>query len=191
MLHAILIIFISEMIYLGRRSNSDPMVDPDAPRSPAALREAILEELFAYAPARQMHLMRHWPGGRMSLVHLNVLVVLTEAGPLPMNRLAELLDVSQASATGIVDRMEQRGLVTRERDDGDRRIVRVVLSPQGRDLIAGAAAERRDKLARLVDSLASDDAAALLQGLRAMHRARETLFQQDPPIPNATPEEPR
>ncbi len=164
------------------------MAAPDAPRSPAALREAILEELFSLAPARQMHLMRHWPGGRMSLVHLNVLAVLTEAGPLPMNRLAELLDVSQASATGIVDRMEQRGLVTRERDDGDRRIVRVVLSPQGRDLIAGVAAERRDKLARLVDFLAADDATALLQGLRAMRRAREMLLQQDPPIPNATPE---
>ena len=39
-----------------------------------------------------------------------------------MSQLAEALDVSQASATGIVDRMEQRGLVSRQRNDEDRRV---------------------------------------------------------------------
>ncbi|HEY4753804.1 MAG TPA: MarR family transcriptional regulator, partial [Candidatus Limnocylindrales bacterium] len=143
--------------------------------SPTELRVALIDELTSYTPTRQMHLMRHWPGGRMSLVHLNVLFVLSAEGPLPMNRLAEVLDVSQASATGIVDRMEQRGLVTRERDDDDRRVVRVTLTPQGAGLISGLAAEQRDKLGRLLDTLADDDAAALLQGLRAMRLARQAL----------------
>jgi DNA-binding MarR family transcriptional regulator len=171
--------------------NSNIMAAPDVSATPADLRHALLDELTAYAPARQMSLMRHWPAGRMSLVHLNVLFVLSGEGPLPMNRLAELLDVSQASATGIVDRMEQRGLVTRERDEEDRRVVRVVLSAQGEGLIAGIAAERRDKLARLLDTLAEDDAAALLQGLRAMRVARETLFHATPSTPNSNSEAPR
>ena len=164
------------------------MAAPDIPATSADLRHAVLDELTAYAPAKQMHLMRHWPSGRMSLVHLNVLFVLSGDGPLPMNRLAELLDVSQASATGIVDRMEQRGLVTRERDEDDRRVVRVVLSAQGEGLIAGIAEDRRDKLGRLIDSLAEDDAAALLQGMRAMRRAREALFHANPSTPNASTE---
>lgn len=142
------------------------------------LRDALVDELTAVTPERHMHLMRHWPGGRLSLVHFNVLFLLSGEGPLPMNRLAELLDVSQASATGIVDRMEQRGLVTRERDAEDRRVVRVVLTTQGQALIATVADERRDKLVCLLEMLADDDAAALLQGLRAMRRARETLFAQ-------------
>ncbi len=168
------------------------MAEPDTAASPGELRHALLEELTADAPAKQMHLMRHWPGGRMSLVHLNVLLVLSGEGPLPMNRLAELLDVSQASATGIVDRMEQRGLVTRERDEDDRRVVLVVLSPQGEGLIAGIAADRRDKLAQLLDTLADHDAGALLQGLRAMRRAREALFHQTPvSTPNDSSEAPR
>jgi DNA-binding MarR family transcriptional regulator len=164
------------------------MAAPDAPAT-TDLRAAVLEELTAYAPAKQMHLMRHWPAGRMSLVHLNVLFVLSGEGPLPMNRLAELLDVSQASATGIVDRMEQRGLVARVRDGEDRRVVRVALSTQGEGLIAGIATERRDKLARLIDTLAEDDATALLQGLRAIRRAREALFNA-PSTPNANSEAP-
>jgi DNA-binding MarR family transcriptional regulator len=166
------------------------MTAPDTLDSPADLRQALLEELTAYAPARQMHLLRHWPGGRMSLVHLNVLFVLSSEGTLPMNRLAELLDVSQASATGIVDRMEQRGLVARERDGEDRRVIHVVLTAQGEGLIAGIAAERLDKLARLLDTLPEDDAAALLRGLRAMRHAREALFHHAPPTPNASSEAP-
>lgn len=157
------------------------MAAPDIPISPAELRGALIDELTSYSPTRQMHLMRHWPGGRMSLVHLNVLFVLSAEGPLPMNRLAEYLDVSQASATGIVDRMEQRGLVTRERDGDDRRVVRVSLATQGEDLITGLAADHRDKLGRLLDTLADDDAAALLQGLRAMRLARQALRQHTGP----------
>lgn len=167
------------------------MSAPDIPASPADLRHALIEELTAYAPSRHMHLMRHWPGGRMSLVHLNVLFVLSGDGPLPMNRLAELLDVSQASATGIVDRMEQRGLVARERAEDDRRVIHVVLTPEGEGLIAGMEAERRDKLASLLETLPEGDAAALLQGLRAMRRARQALFDPALSMPVANSEAPR
>jgi DNA-binding MarR family transcriptional regulator len=187
-LYVTLIIAMTMIFYAPQRAQPRSiMAAPDLSAHPD-LRTAVLEELTAYAPAKQMHLMRHWPAGRMSLVHLNVLFVLSGEGPLPMNRLAELLDVSQASATGIVDRMEQRGLVTRERDDDDRRVVRVALSPQGDGLIAGIASQRRDHLARLIDSLAEADATALLQGLRAMRLAREALLSATPSTPNAISE---
>jgi DNA-binding MarR family transcriptional regulator len=163
------------------------MVQPDSPPVDG-LRAALLDELTGYVPGKQMHLLRHWPGGRMSLVHLNVLFALSTEGSLPMNGLAEMLDVSQASATGIVDRMEQRGLVTRERDAEDRRVVRVVLTREGEGLIEQLAANRRDKLAQLLDTLAEDDAAALLRGLIAMRRAREALHAQAPSMPNPSSE---
>lgn len=172
------------MIYVSRRDPATPMPAPD-------LRQSLIEELTSLTPERHLRQMRHWPGGRMSLVHLNVLFLLSGDGPLPMNRLADLLDVSQASATGIVDRMEQRGLVTRERDAEDRRIVRVVLTPQGEGLIASVATERRDKLVGLLDTLTDEDAAALLQGMRAMRRAREALFHPSPSTSPESPEGPR
>ncbi len=44
---------------------------------------------------------------------------------MPMSKLADALDVSVASLTGIIDRMEARGLVERRREPGDRRVVLV------------------------------------------------------------------
>ena len=124
----------------------------------------LLAELAAHNPAAAMRYMRHWPSGPLSLVHLNVLAVLDIDGALPMRGLAETLDVSQASATGIVDRMEQRGIVERQRADGDRRVVRVALTDEGRRLIAGMAAERREHLTLMLDQLTDEELGAFLLG---------------------------
>ena len=153
------------------------------------------------------HDMRKLPGGgALSLVHIQVLVALEAEGPLPMRVLSERMDVSQASATGIVDRMEQRGLVERRRDDDDRRVVRVALTDVGRDTMGGFAAERREHLALVLDELTDDELNGFLVGLRGMRRGRERLhaqlraeheaanpgtpFHADPPAPpplNQTP----
>jgi DNA-binding MarR family transcriptional regulator len=149
-------------------------------RNPAAmdrrtlLRET-LDELSAHTPAGMMRAMRRWQHGSLSLVHLHVLMILDADGSLPMRGLAESLDVSQASATGIVDRMEQRGLVERQRDPDDRRVIRVVLDPAGRRLIEGMAAERRGHLARILEELTDDELGGFLRGSRALRMARERL----------------
>jgi DNA-binding MarR family transcriptional regulator len=119
--------------------------------------------------------MRHWPHGPLSLVHLNVMHLLTEDGPRSMREVAEALDVSQASATGIVDRMERRGLVKRRRDEDDRRVVSVVLTETGRQLIAGISTERRGRLSTLLEELSDEEVAGRLIGTRALRLARERL----------------
>src|SRR5829696_724650 len=136
---------------------------------------ALLEELAAAQPAHFMRHLRKWPGGALSLVHLQVLFTLDTEGPLPMRHLAEAMDVSQASATGIVDRMEQRGLVERLRDDEDRRVVRVGLTELGRTTIGGFASERRERIGEILDDLTDEELAGFLIGLRGMRRGREKL----------------
>jgi DNA-binding MarR family transcriptional regulator len=85
------------------------------------------------------------------------------------------MDVSQASATGIVDRMEQRGLVERLRDDNDRRVVRVALADGGRQTLGVMASERREHLAQIIDQLSDHELEGFLAGLRGMRRGREAL----------------
>jgi DNA-binding MarR family transcriptional regulator len=141
----------------------------------ATSKSEVLEELVSHQPAQAMKYMRRWPGGALSLVHLQVLMALDLDGALPMRRLAETMDVSQASATGIVDRMEQRGLVERLRDDEDRRVVRVALTQLGRTTIAGFATERRERLSEILDDLTDEELAGFALGLRGMRRAREKV----------------
>ena len=52
-------------------------------------------------------------------------------GPLTMGEIAQRVGVSEKTITGVVDRLERDGYVQRERDAGDRRVVRVRLTPAG------------------------------------------------------------
>jgi MarR family transcriptional regulator, organic hydroperoxide resistance regulator len=58
------------------------------------------------------------------------------ACPLPMNELAAVLACDNSNVTGLVDRLEARGLVTRRASPEDRRVKRVVLTPEGERLRA-------------------------------------------------------
>jgi DNA-binding MarR family transcriptional regulator len=67
----------------------------------------------------------------VSMTHMHVLWLLQHHGEMPMSRLAELLDVSDSNATGIIDRMAERGLVERTRVPDDRRVVVVRVGDGG------------------------------------------------------------
>lgn len=61
----------------------------------------------------------------------HVMRVLVRAGGMRSSELADSLRIQPSAVTAAVDRLEARGLVTRERDEADRRVVRVVPTPEG------------------------------------------------------------
>lgn len=54
------------------------------------------------------------------------------ASPLPMNELAAVLGCDNSNVTGLIDRLEARGLVARRPSAEDRRVKQVVLTANGR-----------------------------------------------------------
>src|SRR5436190_21848085 len=80
----------------------------------------------------------------LSLRWYDVLVQLEEAGEgIGMTELANRILFSKSGLTRVVDRMEQGGLVRRERPPHDRRAVHVVLTPAGEKALADARAVHR------------------------------------------------
>jgi len=138
----------------------------------------LVDEMTSWNPRDRMNAFRSWLKGSLSLIHLHVLTVLEADGPLPMSKLAETLDVSDASATGIVGRMEERGLVERSHAETDRRVVLVSATTAGDAIFRDMAEHRREHLTRLFARLADDELAALLTGLRAVRTARAALHAE-------------
>jgi DNA-binding MarR family transcriptional regulator len=146
------------------------------PLDRASLQRELLDEMTAWSPKDRGGVFKTWHRHALSLVHLNVLTTLEAEGPLPMRRLAEAMDVSDASATGIVDRMEKRGLVERRHGTEDRRTVLVHPTGEGAQVFRDMAAHRRDMLGRVLGELNEDEVSALLVGMRAIHAARRRLI---------------
>jgi DNA-binding MarR family transcriptional regulator len=140
--------------------------------------EQVVDELTAWNPREFIAAFQRWHQGSVSLVHLNVLTLLEASGPMSMGRLAESLDISVASITGVVDRMEARGLVERRRDSADRRVILVHPGAGGRRLFEDIGKRRRIGLARLLTKLSDAELEGLLAGHRALRAAR-LAFAQD------------
>lgn len=89
----------------------------------------------------------------VSMTHLHVLWLLQHHGDQPMSRIAELLDVSLSNATGLIDRMEERGLVERVRVPDDRRLVVVRTAEAGRRVLEEVEAVRLDRIRSIIGRL--------------------------------------
>src|SRR5215471_14529552 len=72
------------------------------------------------------------PHAELNMQELRVVEFLGNEGPRMMRELAEHLTVAVNSVTSIVDHLERKGLVRRQRSAEDRRVVRVELTDLGR-----------------------------------------------------------
>jgi DNA-binding MarR family transcriptional regulator len=110
--------------------------------------------------------------GDMTLAQYRVLVFL-DAGARPATQVAQLLDVTPPTVTSLVDALESRGLVARSADPDDRRRVVCSLTPAGRRALQRGDVLVGERLGRLLDRLAPDEAEQAVSGLEALNRAME------------------
>ena len=76
--------------------------------------------------------------------------------------------VTSGAITNRIDKLEQKGLVERVRDTGDRRSVRIRLTAEGRELIDRLLAEHVANEARMLQGLAPEDRDHLIRLLRGL-----------------------
>jgi DNA-binding MarR family transcriptional regulator len=75
---------------------------------------------------------------QVSAPQLYCLLALNDHGPLPPSQIARYILVKSSTVTGIVDRLEQKGLVQRVRNSRDRRVINIELTDGGRALAQNA-----------------------------------------------------
>lgn len=104
-------------------------------------RQALIDRLVAVQPRLRRRIVDAMePGVRdagtefegITVHQLEVLRRLLEGDRMTMREVAEVFGVGPSGATQLVDRLEQRGLVTRERDVADRRVQHVVATERAR-----------------------------------------------------------
>src|SRR5690349_7263573 len=65
------------------------------------------------------------------LAGLRALRVLRDLGTVPISRFAEVLEIPRSTATGVVDRLVERGVIERVYDAADRRMINIRVTPRG------------------------------------------------------------
>jgi MarR family transcriptional regulator, organic hydroperoxide resistance regulator len=103
----------------------------------------------------------------LSPAQCHVLHLIVPDEPIPMGRLADALACDASNVTGLVDRLEQRGLVRRRPSEQDRRVKVLELTPAGIRL-RSTVLERMTKPPDSLDRLSADEQRALVKILKRL-----------------------
>ncbi|HEY7619836.1 MAG TPA: MarR family transcriptional regulator [Solirubrobacteraceae bacterium] len=125
--------------------------------SPASEAWALMFELLHVSKQRFMAIASEFdlsPPQVMALRHLD------PAEPKPMSELAQALRCDNSNVTGIVDRLEDRGLVERRAAERDRRVKMLTITERG--------AEVRDRLAARLEEPPAPLASLSIEDQRAL-----------------------
>ena len=108
----------------------------------------------------------------VSMAQVHIMYTVQRHGGMTMSQLADVLNVSDSNATGMVDRMEERGFIARDRVPEDRRVVVVKVTDAGTRLLGEVDALSDDILRSVLDQL---DPAQLLGVGRAFAYLRAAV----------------
>jgi DNA-binding MarR family transcriptional regulator len=119
------------------------------------------EELYTKELARKY---------QITTSQLLCLLALDEKGPMSGAQIARFIMVSPSTVVGIVDRLEQKGLVRRSRNNGDRRLVIVDLTSAGRAFSQNAPPPIQRKLLKIIKEHPESEVEKIAEGLNMLVR---------------------
>jgi MarR family 2-MHQ and catechol resistance regulon transcriptional repressor len=148
------------------------MAVPTLHQNATELRKVVQDFLQRF---REVDAAANGPNADLSIQELRVIERLGDAGPTMMRELAEYMLLAVNSVTSLVDKLEQLGLVSRQRSKEDRRVVRVELTPIGRGAYRAAVEEKLSLLRLMLGGLNADEQEQFMTLFRKI--ARKEKFQ--------------
>ena len=140
--------------------------EPQVPRESYELR--ILQALRRIIRAVDIHSHKLASLHKITGPQLGCLSAIKQDGPLTSSALAKKVYLSPSTVVGIVDRLEEKQLVTRTRDSKDRRLVHIAITPAGEQLIAAAPSLLQDTLAEALVRLPESEQVAITRSLEKL-----------------------
>ena len=141
--------------------------------TPPDLVKEIIYEIRRLLQARELYTKELNKKYQVSAPQLNCLLALYENGPLPPSQIAKYIMVKSSTVTGIIDRLEQKGLVTRVRNSPDRRVITIELTETGKRLANNAPPPIQQKIIDGLRRLPEGEIEEIVRGLTKLTRMLE------------------
>jgi DNA-binding MarR family transcriptional regulator len=136
-----------------------------------ALQEKLEELEGAIAPI----IPQDWLTTDLTMPQLKVMTILWREGPARMSELASGLAVTLATATGVVDRLVDKGYVAREGLPGDRRVVICRLSQEGQEFMKALWLSGRVQIGRILEVMTPEQLKIVAQGTEVFIEAARKI----------------
>src|ERR1700745_1640044 len=114
----------------------------------------------------------------LGLSDFGVLEVLLRKGPLPVNTIGPIVDLTPGSISIAVDALFAKGLVSRVESAEDRRVRIVALTPRGKDLIVAALRKHSGQMKKVFSELSPEELRGLEAALKKVGKRAAALMAQ-------------
>jgi MarR family 2-MHQ and catechol resistance regulon transcriptional repressor len=114
----------------------------------------------------------------LGLSDFGVLELLLHRGPLPVNTIGPIVDLTPGSISIAVDRLVTKGLVSRVESADDRRVRIVTLTPRGKDLIVSAFRKHSGQMKRVFSELTAPELRGLEVTLKKVGKRAAALMEE-------------
>jgi MarR family 2-MHQ and catechol resistance regulon transcriptional repressor len=114
----------------------------------------------------------------LGLTDFGVLELLLHGGPLPVNTIGPLVDLTPGSISIAVDRLVGKGLVSRVESAEDRRVRMVALTPRGKELIVSAFRKHSGQMKKVFSELSPEELRGLEVKLKKVGKRAATLMEK-------------
>ena len=140
----------------------------DSIEAPPDLVKEIIYQIRRLVQARELYTKELNKNYAVTAAQLNCLLALHENGPLPPSQIAKIIMVKSSTVTGIIDRLEQKGLVVRLRNSPDRRVITIQLTAAGKKLANNAPPPIQLKILDGLKKLSKDDIKRIVASLNML-----------------------
>lgn len=136
--------------------------------------ERILEKMKKASPAELFRDLSETQSGMMA-----VLAVLSDSdGEVSAGKISQVLNVSTARVAALLKKMAAKGLITKERDALDARVMRVELTDLGRQTAAGIRGKIHEQIGTVIDAVGEE---RLLEFIAISSEIKAVLERASPP----------
>ena len=101
---------------------------------------------------------------------LSVISILAKHGKQKVSEISEKMGLSDSTVSGILDRLEQKGIIERKRTREDRRVVKIDLSKGSKAICCEFHQKREEHFAKLLEKLSMEEINEIIKAFQILNR---------------------
>lgn len=102
---------------------------------------------------------------RLTLTQLSLVLLLKENGSLNVSSISKQMGLSKSTVSGIINRLEKMNIVTRTRSEEDRRVIRISLTDEVKNICPSIENKLKEFIYHMFDGVSDDDLSDIVKGL--------------------------
>lgn len=151
--------------------------------APADARSSLIQDIVDLAgstyKALPHTLPSEWIELDVTMHQLKMLLLLYTDGPLSVGSLASWLRIALPTVSGVLNRLERRGLMQRQRDKADRRLVICQLTEKGYELVDRLWELGSARLIKLLETMTMEQLRTVSETMALLHASAQALAEKE------------